>query len=455
MTKTFVLRTDATLSCEGSTLQFGNDNEVVVPLAIYEGLYNYNGVSERKRLAARFLEYCSQFNAKELASKTGVVQENGSHLFILDNSKEFSKEIQTASNLSTVDKRVLQLCLDLKKQGKEVHLISQNPVIRHKAELLDIVAEPLKNNLFPPLKEQYRGIMDVPVSSDVISKFKASGKHGIPIETIYNYTDFQWIENCFIQFIGSSGSIVIGRYTNGMIVPLQYYRTLPNGIKAENLEQKMLFECLLAPPSVAPLVIVKGGAGTGKTFCSLAAGLENVAKYGTGNLYHEILVASPTIGMDDDIGHLPGDIVDKVGPYLSGIQDNLKNLFRLANPEDDNLAIEDKCNEVFARKFIEVQAIRFLRGRSIHSTYFIIDEAQNIPVDIILDIITRAGINCKIILMGDPSQINRPNLTDSYNGLVFGSESMKGSAYCWQVSLSPDKNLRSPLSQEALNRIKR
>lgn len=452
--KSFVLRTDATLCCEGSTLQYDSDNEVVIPMAIYESLYRYSGVTEQKRLAARFLEYCSTFSAKEL-STTGAVQENGSKLFILDNDKSIDSNIESISGLSIVDKRVFQVCLDLKKKGKEVRLISQNPVIRHKAELLGIKAEALKNNLFPPLSEQYQGILTIDVSPDVISHFKKCGNNGMAISYIYNYDSFNWIENCFIQLKSPGGSIVLGRYTNGKIVPLMYSHKLPSNIKPENLEQQMLFEALLAPPDEASLVIVKGGAGTGKTICSLAVGLEHIKGYGNSGLYNQLLIAAPTVGIDDDIGFLPGDIEDKVGPYLSGIMDNLKNIFRISSPEDDNRAIKDKCDELFARNFIDVQAIRFLRGRSIQGTYFIIDEAQNIPVDIILDIITRAGKGTKIILEGDPSQINRSGLTDSYNGLTFGSESMKGSPYTWQVSLSSDKNLRSPLSQDALNRIKR
>lgn len=454
MAKTFVLRTDATLCCEGSTLQFDSDNEVVIPMAIYEGLYNYSGVTERKRIAARFLEYCSEFSAKELSS-TGAVQSNGSKLFILDNKKDLSSNINEMTGLTLVDKRVLQLCLDLIEQKKDVRLISQNPIIRHKAELLGITAEPLRNNLFPPLQKQYKGILDVNVSADIPALFKQNGRNGINIEDIYNYQDFEWTENCFIQLIPPGGSIVLGRYTNGKIVPFQYSHALPNNFKPQNLEQQMLFEALLAPPNVAPLVIVKGGAGTGKTISTIAIGLEHISGYGSVSLYKQLLVAAPTTGMDEDIGFLPGDIEDKVGPYLSGVMDNLKKIFTMASPNDDNPTITDKCNELFQREFINVQAIRFLRGRSIFNTYFFIDEAQNIPVDIILDILTRADKGTKIILAGDPSQINRPGLTDSYNGLTFGSESMKGSPACWQVSLSSDKNLRSFLSQEALNRIKR
>lgn len=89
----------------------------------------------------------------------------------------------------------------------------------------------------------------------------------------------------------------------------------------------MLFEALLAPPDVAPLVIVKGGAGTGKTISTIAIGLEHISGYGSVSLYKQLLVAAPTTGMDEDIGFLPGDIEDKVGPYLSGVMDNLKNLY--------------------------------------------------------------------------------------------------------------------------------
>ena len=130
--------------------------------------------------------------------------------------------------------------------------------------------------------------------------------------------------------------------------------------------------------------------------------------------------------------------------------DNLWNYFKMGGDDLDNEVVEDQISELFARKFIEIQGIGFLRGRSIKSNLFIIDEAQNIRPEILLDIVTRVGKGTKIVLMGDPTQVNRVGLNIRRNGLVYISEKMKGSSLCWQVTLSNEKSVRSELAQEAL-----
>ena len=206
----------------------------------------------------------------------------------------------------------------------------------------------------------------------------------------------------------------------------------------------------MAPPDIAPLVVVKGAAGTGKTFCSLAYSLEHLKKYGSNGLYNQILVGTP-VEYGEDIGYLPGDISSKVSPVLGGIYDNLKTMFREKNPEADNAMLQDQCEEVFERKFIEIQVIGFLRGRTIPYTCFIIDETQNVLPSDIKKIVTRAAKGSKFIFLGDPEQIGNPELNSRYNGLVYLSEKLKGNNLCWQVTLDSQKSVRSELAQVALN----
>ena len=257
-------------------------------------------------------------------------------------------------------------------------------------------------------------------------------------------------ENEFL-IIKTECSSGLGRYTNGKIVQLQHNERLPQGCRALNIEQKMLWECLLAPPEIAPLVVVKGAAGTGKTYCSIAMALDKLKGYSEEELYDQILVATPTVTVSgENIGYLPGDIEDKVGPYLGGIMDNLKAFFRERNKDYDNLQLRQCAEELFERGFIEIQPIGFLRGRTIPKTVFIIDETQNIRPSDIQDIVTRAAKGSKFIFLGDPDQINNPELNTRYNGLVYLSEKMKGNALCWQITLNSEKSIRSNLAQEAL-----
>lgn len=449
MEKTFVLRTEALLASENPTLRFGGDNNIVVPMAILENLYRYEGLPEKQILATKFIEYVGSLPMEQLLSRKGYKQKNGSFLRIIDNQNGIDAEIEKLQNVSMLDKRVFQVCKELKEVGKKtVVLISQNPVMRMKAKKIDINSEPFKDEIFPSPQEQYKGHVEVYASQSSVAKmFK---DEGMPVEDVHKYHLIDWMENMFVN-IQTEKSSALGRYTNGKIVPLTYSKRLPNDYKALNAEQHMLWECLLAPPEIAPLVVVKGAAGTGKTFCSLAMALEKLAKYSDEELYDQILVATPIVTVSDEkIGYLPGDVDEKVGPYLGGIMDNLKAIFRQKCPEDDNASLKDKAQELFSRGFIEIQPIGFLRGRTIPRTVFIIDETQNIRPSDIKDITTRAAEGSKFIFLGDPDQVNNSGLNSRYNGLVYLSEKMKGNSLCWQVTLNSEKSVRGPLAQTAL-----
>ena len=188
-----------------------------------------------------------------------------------------------------------------------------------------------------------------------------------------------------------------------------------------------------------PLVVIKGNAGTGKTFCTLAVGLE---KTEVENQYSRILVTR-SVTATEQYGFLPGDIEEKLSPYLSGIKDNLSILLHGNGNRGKNKDFYEDGT------IVQVQAIGFLRGRSIVETYFIIDETQNLEPDIIKSIVTRAAEGSKFIFLGDPTQVDNPNLTERYNGLVYLSEKMKGNPLCAQISLTDDESVRSKLAREA------
>ena len=253
MMKYFVLRTESILSSENTTTRFGENNTIVVPMTILENLYRYEGLSEKKKIASSFCEYVAGLNKEELYSRQGTLQPNGSRLRILDN-KEISPEIEKINNLSSLDKRTFQVCLDLQQEdlNNKVVLISQSPVIRLKAFKLGITAEPFKDQIFPKPKDQYTGHIEVWSSKEKINNFFANGE--MSLRDIYNYNKIEWVENLFVN-IQTGENCAIGRYTDGKIVPLNYSKKLPNGYKALNIEQKMLWECLMAPPEIAPLEV--------------------------------------------------------------------------------------------------------------------------------------------------------------------------------------------------------
>ncbi len=448
MKKEFVLSLEAIVSAEHITLGFDSDNDVTVPMVVLEEVYNYNGLPEKKLVASRFLEYIDSFELKELIGK-GVKQENGSILRVVDNGK-IDIKLNNFPTSPFNERRVIQVCLDRKKNSKsEVILIHPNPSMRMKAAKIGINSEPWKDEIFPAPENQYMGRVKVSVSQTVLDEFYSNGE--ISIKDIYESRKIDWKENLFVVFESETGAGGIGRYTRGKIVSLQYYnKKTENVCKADNVEQKMLLECLLAPPEIAPLVVVKGAAGTGKTFCTLSVALEKLAGYSKDSVYSQILVGTPVVTIEEDIGFLPGTIEEKVGPYLGGIRDNLRMIFKEKAPEKDNAELETDVDYIFKKGFIRIQSIGHLRGRSIPFTMFIVDETQNIQPKILLDIVTRAAKGTKIVLLGDPTQVNKPGLNTRRNGLVYISEKMKGHSLCWQVTLNSDKSIRSDLAQEAL-----
>ena len=210
----------------------------------------------------------------------------------------------------------------------------------------------------------------------------------------------------------------------------------------------------MQPADRAPLVIVKGVAGTSKTFYSLAVGLEKVLNRPTGE-YRRILICRPNSQFDSDIGFLPGDEQEKISPLMRPIMDNLEQLVDSNEAEryQNEGELQDKIEEIFDRGLIKAEALNFIRGRSIVQTYLIIDEAQNMTPLQAKGIITRAGRGTKVILLGDPNQIDRPYLDEKTNGLSYASEHMKGSLLCWQITMDPSECERSALAMDAAERL--
>ncbi len=171
--------------------------------------------------------------------------------------------------------------------------------------------------------------------------------------------------------------------------------------------------------------------------------------------YRRILISRPNVQFDDDIGYLPGDEAEKIAPLLRPAIDNLELLVDQNEEEryksEGNLA--DKVQELFDRGIVSAQTLNFIRGRSVTKTYLIIDEAQNLTPKQAKGIITRAGMGTKIILLGDPQQIDNPLLDERTNGLSYAAEKMKGSPLCYQVTLSAEECERSALAMDAVQRM--
>ena len=210
----------------------------------------------------------------------------------------------------------------------------------------------------------------------------------------------------------------------------------------------------MADAKDVPLVIIKGMAGTAKTFYSLVVGMEKVYNNPTGE-YRRIIVCRPNSQFDDEIGFLPGNEQEKIAPLMRPIVDNLEQILDSDEEKryEDETVLRDKIQEIFDRGIIQTEALNYIRGRSIAKTYLIIDEAQNMTPNQVRGIITRAGKGTKIILLGDPYQIDRPFLDEKTNGLSYAEKYMKGSKYCYQITLSAEECERSELAMDAVKRL--
>lgn len=358
------------------------------------------------------------------------------------------------------DNRILKVCIGLSKESpKQVILVTKDILLRIKAQLLDIQAEDFTTEQVVGHEEQYLGRKEVFVSEELFKDFK---KKGVPIESVYCCESDgvcvhpELFENEFVILKAdqSSKKTQLGRVEKGVIRKLEYKKAAPYGVNPRNVGQYFLQEALMQPAEKAPLVIVKGMAGTSKTFYSLAVGLEKVLNNPSGE-YRRILICRPNALFDSDIGFLPGDEQEKISPLMRPIMDNLEQLVDSNDHErySNEQELQDKIQEIFDRGLIQTEALTFIRGRSILKTYLIIDEAQNMTPAQIKGIITRAGKETKIILLRDPNQIDRPYLDDRTNGLSYAAEHMKGSPLCWQITLLPEECERSALATEAICRL--
>ncbi len=452
MKKTYVLNKPALLTSEESLLRF-EGHDIIIPMAVLEDLQSSlsNLKSARQTIARKVLDQVDGYDFKALSSE-GVKLENGTLLKVTVNYNDIEIKIE---GVSSKDRRILQTCKGLQSEGLNVVLISNNPVIRMKARDLGIVAEALKDRVFPSIKDQYKGYVDVFCSSLCIDDLHNKGY--LDVKNIYESDKIDWCTNLYVNMKGENSSSALGYFDGSKIVPI-FANQKPYGINPKNVRQKFLIHALMDVET--PLVIVKGNAGTGKTFCSLAAALQQTFEE---NIYEQILITKSTKKVDqEELGFLPGDISEKIDPFISGIYDNLEMLYKPASGKYDNdsgfnkKTFRNKRNiingDLFETGVIEIQTLGHIRGRSIMNKYFIIDETQNIAPEAIKQITTRAGEGSKFVFLGDPSQIDSLELTEKYNGLVYLSEMMKGRDLCRQITLNNIGDaVRSPLAQLAVD----
>ena len=426
MIKSYVIDTNILIQAPYACQCF-EENRVILPLVVLEELDGLKKAEGEKganaRRAIRFLE---KLRMKGDLLK-GVELENGGFLRVEANC--VGVELPESLPEDKADNRILKVCKGISDEEKPVVLVTKDLVLRIKAQIMGIEAQDFSTEQVIAEEEQYSGRQQCFVAED---KFKDFKKKGVSVKELYlsdemgNKIQPELVENEFIILKADQSlkKTHLGRVEGKKVVPLKYKKNLPYGVKPRNSGQYFLQEALMKPADEAPLVIVKGMAGTAKTFYSLAVGLEKILNNPTGE-YRRILICRPNAQFDSDIGFLPGDEQE----------------------------LQGKIEEIFARGIIQAEAMNFIRGRSFVNTYLIIDEAQNMTPNQVKGIITRAGKGTKIVLLGDPNQIDRPFLDERTNGLSYASEYMKGSPLCYQITMSAEECERSELAMDAIRRL--
>lgn len=456
MKKTYVIDTNVLIQSPYAIECF-EDNDLVIPLVVVEELDGLKKAEGEKganaRAAVRLLENHRQ--SGDLLE--GVQLPGGGILRVEKNYANISLPEDLPEDKA--DNRILKVCKGLSESlgdDDRLVLVTKDLVLRLKAQILGIKAEDFTTEQISETDAGYTGRCEAYIPDELIKDFK---KNGIPFARLYRtdmngeHKDIHFTENEFVILRSdqSAKKTLLGRISGDKIVPLKYKKASPYGVTPRNVGQFFMQEALMTDSDKAPLVIIKGMAGTAKTFYSLAAGLEKTFN-GSDNEYRRIIICRPNAQFDDDIGFLPGSEQEKIAPMMRPIIDNLEQILDSEDGDSESV-IRDKIDELFERGIIQTEAMNFIRGRSITKTYLIIDEAQNMTPNQVKGIITRAGKGTKIVLLGDPKQIDKPFLDERTNGLSYAAKYMKGSPFCWQITLSADECERSELALDAVKRL--
>lgn len=456
MIKTYVIDTNVLIQAPYA-LECFEDNNLVLPLVVLEELDGLKKAEGEKGINARAAVRKLEWYRQKGDLLQGVALSGGGILRI---EKNFA-HVELPPDLpdDKPDNRILKVCRGLAETDEQVILVTKDIVLRLKAQIMGIQAEDFEREQISDDDAQYTGRTEVYIPEDKVKEFK---KKGISLEEVYqsdeegNHTIPEFHENEFVILKPdqSTKKTLLGRVSSGKIVQLVYKKSKPYGISPRNVGQYFMQEALMTDAKEAPLVIIKGMAGTAKTFYSLAVGMEKVYN-NPAQEYRRVIVCRPNAQFDDDIGFLPGDEKEKIAPLMRPVIDNLEQILDSDEKKryEDEDELSDKIAEIFERGIIQTEALNFIRGRSIAKTYLIIDEAQNMTPNQVKGIITRAGQGTKIILLGDPQQIDRPFLDERTNGLSYAAKHMVDSPLCWQITLSAEECERSSLAMDAIKRL--
>ena len=455
--KTFVLDTNVLLHSAASMECF-KDNDVVIPMAVIEELDKFKKNSdELGRNARRVIRHLDALREKCPACAgdpdkglplSAISPDASGRLFILSagmiddgSAGEADMVFDNDLLLDSPDNRILRLACFLRNSGRQVVFISKDINLRLKADALglkvmDFERQKVKNF------DRYTGFRDLEASPEVIAA--AYEKRELPASAAEGL-----LTNEFVRFTSTADErkrVLLRKRNNGILtVPPHRVEKVWN-LVPRNKEQRMALDLLLDPE--VKLVTLMGGAGTGKTLLALAAALQQTL---VEPVYERVLVSRPIIPLGNDIGFLPGSKESKLASWMQPIFDNLDFLLGGEEERKPKSSSRYSVEGLMNSHKLDLEALTYIRGRSIPRQFIIIDEAQNLTPHEVKTIISRCGSDSKMVLTGDPAQIDNPYLDASGNGLSYTVDRLKGAGVFGHVTLR--KSERSDLAALAAEKL--
>ena len=467
--KTYVIDTSVFLSDFNSINKFGN-NDIVIPLKVLEEVDRHKKRQDSVGSNARsFIRILDSLRDKGCLQK-GIRLEKGKGIVKVVTYDKVNERLPKDLTSGVADHMIIETALTVKAtsaKSRKVILVSRDVNLRVIADSVGVDAEDyLVSQVVKDTEQLYSGIASVLVDDELIELFYAGEDIFIPKELVEEQK-LTLYPNIFLMLVSSSSEkkTALCRFSN-YDTPINKLVDCKNnlswGVQPRNKEQSFAFDLLIDPD--IHLVTLTGQAGSGKTLCAIAAGMEQSISFGrmypvdkeiSKNIfsntkydpgddlsYGKMVVSRPVQPMGRDIGFLPGSMEEKMLPWLKPIQDNIQ--FIMGN---DKLALQ----QLMESGAVELEALTYIRGRSIANAFIIVDEAQNLTAHEVKTIITRAGEGTKIILTGDIEQIDNVYTNETSNGLTYAIEKFKDSAIAGHVSFK--KGERSRLATEAAKRL--
>lgn len=449
MKKYYVLDTNILLQSPHAIFGF-EDNTVVITgttLQELDSKKNLDGeIGYNARQTARILE---GIRSRGDLIKGVKLKETGGKLIFEPN--EVSQEnLPEGFDIKKPDNRIISSCIGIARKTKRaVILVTNDIMMRITAAVCGVEVQEYKND---QIKETaYMGHREISTTREIIDEIYKKQY----LDTALFDDESPFIPNEYITLTDGGKTSALCVYRNNRINLLKDMTAF--GIKPQNRLQRFALDALLAPADEIPLVILRGPAGTAKTFLSMAAALEKTySENYAGNTevseYDKIYIGRANVSSDEAFGFLPGELEDKTRPLLGCFYSNLEDLLRKGNHEED-AQIQIQIEDMMETGLLRVFPLAYIRGMSIKNSFIICDEAQNIGRTLIRDIVTRCGQGSKLVILGDINQIDVPFLDKTNSGLTYLSHNMKGSAKCAQITFTEKESVRSALATEALARL--